>query len=137
MDYGNKRRVRRIARTPVALVLALILFIFAARSVWNMYEKSKIVDKRLEQAKTELAKLEERRDDLSQKLDYLSSERGQEAAMRTKYRGVREGEKVAVIVDEAAQALASAAMLEASSGPTSGEGTGIFKKILRALGLGR
>ena len=116
--------------SPFVLVVAIILFIILARAAWNIHIKAGAGVAKLDQAETELAKLQARQSDLSNQVSYLSSENGVEAELRSKYRGVKEGESVAVIVDDQSNTQA-AAVSNASDTPP----IGWWQRFLRFFGL--
>ena len=119
MKYSNrpKMRIQRIANSPLMLVAALILCFILGKAAWGVYEKSTATQMRLSQVQSELVKLEDRHKVLASKVSLLSTDEGVEAEMRTKYRAVKEGEFVAVIVDtKTLPALA----LSASTTPQKG-----------------
>ena len=84
----------------MVLVLTIILFVILARAAWGMYDKARGSERRLAQAEAELKRLEERQSELSGRINYLSTDQGVEAELRTKYRAVKEGESVAVIISD-------------------------------------
>ncbi len=91
---------------------------------------------KLETANAELAKLEDHQNSLANKIKYLSTDQGIEAELRTKYRAIREGESVAVIVENSQTANAS--QFASSSGDlTSDKMTkkGWFGRLLQFVGL--
>lgn len=103
MKYGKQRKSsfwKRIQSSPVLLVAALVLFIFLGRATWNIYSKAEASADKFARAQTELANLRKRESDLSRKVSYISTQQGIEAEIRTKFHAVKEGESVAVIVDE-------------------------------------
>ncbi len=119
MKYGNrpKMRIQRIAHSPITLVVALILCFILGKAAWGVYEKAAATEVRLSQVQSELVKLEDRHKVLASKVSLLSTEEGVEAEMRTKYRAVKEGEFVAVIVDsKTLPALALSASTTAQKG---------------------
>ena len=130
MRYGKRSIWKRIISSPFTLAAVVVLFIVLARSTWNMYQKAHLSDTRLEQANSELAKLAQRQDELSQKVVYLSTEQGIEAEIRTKYHAVKEGESVAVIVDDQRQTQ-TAAVVQATSTPV----VSWWQRVLRFVGL--
>ncbi len=101
-----------------------------------MREKLTLSKTRLETTAMELTKLEDHQDDLANKIKYLSTEQGIEAELRTKYRAIREGESVAVIVDneQAANVLQFAS---SSADSTSDKVTkkGWFGRLMQFVGL--
>ncbi len=127
MRYGNRTLKRRILSSPLALVAALIVFVLLARATWGVYEKASQSAQRLAEAETELDKLKQHQDDLSRKVSYLSTDQGVEAEIRTKYRAVKEGESVAVIVDTDQTASAMNA--------TSTAKVGWWGRLLQKIGL--
>lgn len=109
MKYGNRPLRERIATSPLVLAAALVLLAILSRAVWNIHAKASFSAQKLSQAQAELAKLDQNRSDLSVKVDRLSTDQGVEAEMRSKFRALRTGESVAVIVDDKQVANASSA----------------------------
>jgi cell division protein FtsB len=100
MKYGNRSPWKRYMSSPLALILSIILLIFVAKASFGINQKSAMSASRLAQAQTEFNKLKSRQDDLSNKVGHLSSDGGLESEIRSKYRAIKEGESVAVIVDD-------------------------------------
>ena len=113
MKYSNRPLYERIAASPVALLAAVVLLFVLARAAWNIHEKAVASGEKLSEENAELAKLEQNQNELSSKVAYLSSDEGVEAEMRTKFKAVKDGEQVAVIVDNQAAGVAEAT----STGP--------------------
>ena len=99
MKYGKQGKWKRVVSSPFFLIVILIVFVFLVKAVWKMRERVMTSSERLNTTNAELAKLEDHRSELSNKIKYLSTEQGIEAELRTKYRAIREGESVAVIVN--------------------------------------
>lgn len=99
-DFQRKKRIKKILYSPVVLLLLAIIFIIMLRGVWSVYKKSQISLENLEREKIELSKLIERQKNLANSIDYLKTEQGIEDEIRTKFRVVKEGEHVAVIIKE-------------------------------------
>jgi cell division protein FtsB len=87
--------------SPISLVAALIILVLLLRAAWNIHDKSRLSETRLDKAEIELAKLQDDHKELSEKSADLATDAGLENEMREKYRAVRPGESVAVIVDNA------------------------------------
>ena len=100
MKYGKSGIWNKIISSPFTMVIILILFIFLFRVILDMREKLQLSNSRLQSSSAELAELQAHQNNLSQKIDYLSTEQGIEAELRTKYRAIREGESIAVILDQ-------------------------------------
>jgi cell division protein FtsB len=131
MRYGNRSPWKRIITSPISCTVLLIVLFFLAKATWNIKEKAELSSLKLTQAQTELAKLKDRQTELSVKVARLSSEEGFEAEIRSKYPAIREGESVAVIIEEDSQ-LANA------SGASTTEDLnkkGWWRKLLAFFGL--
>ena len=132
MKYGN-RRGKRFVSSPLLLIGLLIVFAFLAKAAWNIRHKAVVSAARLSAAEAELNKLTAHKKDLERHVGYLSSEQGIEAELRTKYRAVKDGESVAVIVDDAETAAAlmasSSAVLPQVPKPSW------WQNFLNAIGL--
>jgi cell division protein FtsB len=128
MRNGNRSVIKIILSSPITLVLAGILFIILAKAAWNIYQKADESAAKLSEADAGLAKLEDRQADLSAQVGYLSTPAGVEAELRTKYRAVKDGESVAVIIDDT------------QAGSTTGEQASStlaswWRRLLHAVGL--
>ncbi|MEN9912805.1 MAG: hypothetical protein RLY66_213 [Candidatus Parcubacteria bacterium] len=134
MKYGNRPFWKRMIASPVAMVLGAVLLAVLAKAGWNIYEKAHLSSERLEQAQAELAKLRDRESKLSETVGYLSTERGLENEIRSKYHAVKEGESVAVIVDESASTAQRAAAAEAASVQATST-IGWWGRMLRVFGF--
>ena len=127
MRYGNRSGWKRFVRSPFTIIGAAIILVVLARATWSIHEKAVSTAQRLADAKAELIKLQAHGDDLSREVGYLSTDQGVEAELRTKYRAVKNGESVAVIVDDEN----AAAVAAASSTPA----IGWWQRILQGIGL--
>jgi cell division protein FtsB len=131
MKYGNRSLTKKIISSPLSLVAVLILFVILVKATWSIHQKAAVSSQRLSQAQTELAKLEAHQKDLANQISYLSTDQGVEAELRTKYRAVKAGESVAVIVDKDQQAQ----VIQASS--TAAVSASWWQKVLHFFGLWR
>lgn len=134
MKYGNSNAWKKFISSPFTLVVIIVLFLILTKAVWGIREKNTLSVSRLEEAETELAKLEAHQKDLANQIQYLSTEQGIESELRTKYRAVREGESVAVIVDDNQTANVSSSSLTSTS-PNNQNKENWFKKFLQLFGL--
>jgi len=101
MKYGKKPLWKKIMNSKIVFIVLLVFFVFMARATWKMFDKTYSSKERITQAETLLASLGEREKVLSEKVSYLSTEQGIESEIRTKFRVAKDGEMVAVIVDDA------------------------------------
>ncbi|MEI8249328.1 MAG: hypothetical protein WCG07_02430 [Candidatus Taylorbacteria bacterium] len=117
---------QRIVRSPIVMIVVIVVCIILAKADWNIHEKMRTSALRLEQSQSELTKLQARQAELSGKVAYLSNDQGVESELRTKYLAVRQGESVDVIVD-ADQATTSTSTIPIEEG--------WFTRFLHMFGL--
>jgi len=77
-----------------------IVLLLLLNSVHNVYKKKKAADEALVQMQKETNELEQRENVLEKSIDRMKTTEGIEFEMRKNLNVVREGEKVAIIVDE-------------------------------------
>lgn len=94
----------RFLNSGLALFLVIILFVFMAKAAWNMNASAKVAKERLDKAQNDQRKLEDRKNDIAAKVEYLSTDKGMESEIRSKFRLAEEGESVAVIVSDTSNA---------------------------------
>ncbi len=99
-EFQQKKKIRKILYSPLVLIILALVLVVLIRGVWNVYNKERLSSENLEQEQAELAKLEERERSLASSFDYLKTDQGIESEIRTKFRAVKEGEKVSVIIDD-------------------------------------
>ncbi|MEX0917099.1 MAG: hypothetical protein WDZ90_01070 [Candidatus Paceibacterota bacterium] len=107
-EYYEKRRLKRLLYSKSAVALLLVLILLLGSAVWDAYEKEKITREKRNLSVAEKEKLLERKEALENELERLSTERGVEEEVRSKFDAVREGEKIIVLVnakDQGASAL--------------------------------
>jgi cell division protein FtsB len=109
LEFQKKKQLRKILYSPIVLLLLAILFVLLFRGVWGVYQKERLSSQNLEKERNELAKLVDREKNLAASLDYLKTEQGVENEIRTKFRAVKDGEQVAVIIDSQATRTAQSA----------------------------
>ena len=100
MNRSNRSSSWHLASSPFTIIIILIVIALLVKAVWGIYGKSHLASLKYDEAQAELRKLEAQKEDLSNKVDRLSTASGVEAEIRTKYRAVRNGESVAVIIDD-------------------------------------
>lgn len=98
-DFYEKRKVKQLMYSKVSLVILAIVVILLLNSVWNIFRKE--AETRINRAKLEnsLEELKERESVLREEIERLSTERGIEEEVRSKFEVAREDEEVMVIVD--------------------------------------
>jgi cell division protein FtsB len=100
MQNGNYTSWKKILSSPIAFFLVLVVFVVLARSAWNMYKSAEVSSTKLAHSEAELSRLQSDQEALVAKVAVLSTPAGVENELRSKYRAVKEGESVAVIVKD-------------------------------------
>lgn len=100
LQFYQQQSWRGLLRSPLALILLIILCLFMARVVYDRYSIASEMAAREAQSKAELQALEERQAKLKEKVEYLSNDRGIEAEMRRNFDVARDGEQVVIILDK-------------------------------------
>lgn len=100
LEFQKKKKLRKILYSPAVLIILAIIFVLLLRGSWSIYKKANLSMQNLEKERIELEKLVLREKNLASSLDYLKTDQGIENEIRSKFRAVKEGEQVAVIVDE-------------------------------------
>lgn len=98
-EFQKKKRIRKIIHSPYFLVIFFILFFSVLKGTYGVYMKDKMSFEKLNIEKIENKKLLERKNNLTNSIDYLKTDQGIESEIRSKFRAVKEGESVTVIVD--------------------------------------
>ncbi len=108
MKYRKPGLFSKIMSSRLVLIVLICLFAFLTKVSFTMKDRLESSKNKLNLANSELTKLKNHQADLANKIQYLSTEQGIEAELRTKYRAIRNGESVAVIIDEDKQATSTA-----------------------------
>lgn len=101
LEFRRKNRIKKILYSPLILLIMGIIFILLIKGVYNVYIKDNISYMNLQKEISELEKIKIRQENLVASLDYLNTEDGIESEIRNKFRAVKDGEKVSVILDDA------------------------------------
>lgn len=96
----QKQRIRAVIQSKLLLAVLILLTVFSLRSVYERYQVASEMAEKRQAVAAELSALEERKEALSERVEYLSNERGIEAEIRRQYDVAREGEQVVIIVDD-------------------------------------
>ncbi len=137
---GNRKYWWRLLHNPFIMILGLAILFFVARAAWNVHKSATTVSLKLSQARSEKERLLMEQKNLSSKIDELSTPGGLESELRMKYRAVKAGESVAVIVGSGTPGTSSELGVtgqESGSGTGSGagEGGGFWSRVLGLFGL--
>lgn len=96
------REAQRNSMIVSGIALTLLLVVFGAflKATVGVYQKERLARAQRELIEERVYTLEERRATLSRDLERLETERGVEEEIREKFRVVKEGEQLLILVDE-------------------------------------
>lgn len=98
-DVFEKRRMRRFFFSRVLTIVLFVVCIFLAHAAWAAYQKASFAQEHKDEAQAEQQKLQARADILHDDIAELSTDRGLESALRSRFDVGREGEQLVVLVD--------------------------------------
>lgn len=98
--FGSKTGFTGLLFSKLTLIILLILCVYLAYSVYERFTVERTMSERLDSTQEEYTELEERRDTLLEKVDYLEGDSGIETEIRKHFDVAKEGEQVVIIVDE-------------------------------------
>lgn len=130
MKYSKRMSWKVVQSSPLYLFAVLVIFGLLVKASLSIHKKAQLSDLRLNQAMNELSKLEQHKIELQGRVAYLSTEQGVESEFRTRYRAVKDGESVAVIIDRN-----EAAVTYSLATSTLVNEPGWFRRLLRKLGF--
>ena len=86
--------------SPIITVVLTIGMIWGARVVIGIYMKNREAVALKNQSNQELLQLKEKETQLRGKIEFLSTDRGLEEEVRNRYRAVKPGEQLVIIIDD-------------------------------------
>jgi len=98
-ELQGRRKFRRLAYSKVAIFLLLIVLVLLSRSVFGVYQKSKIANDHRGRSDKELNGLLDRKQKLTANISRLQTDRGLEEEIRKNFSVASSGESVIVVVD--------------------------------------
>lgn len=98
-DFERKRKMESTLYSPAVIVVLCILIALIARSLVSAYQKSTYSQEEARRLAIRLASLQTEAERLESTYKFLDTKEGVEAELRSKYRVVSPGEKVAIIVN--------------------------------------
>jgi cell division protein FtsB len=102
LEFQQKRKVRKILYSRTALIVLCVVAAVFLRATWNVYEKERLSEEYVSQASAQLDKISAKKEAISSSVSALGTDKGIEAEIRRKFRVVKDGEQIAVIVDDTA-----------------------------------
>ncbi len=100
LEFQVKKRVKKILYSRAMFVVLIVLVVFAGRATWGVYQKEKISQVNLERLQGEIAELKQKEDYIKSGIDRLGTARGVEEEIRQKFKVVKGGEAMAILIDD-------------------------------------
>lgn len=95
----EKRRIRRFFFSRALTALLFVVLLLLVHAAWSAYQKASFAREHKDEAHAEQQKLQARADVLHEDIAELSTDRGIESALRSRFDIGREGEQLVVLVD--------------------------------------
>ena len=97
----NKNKIKKVIYSWPVLVLLFLMILLVGKGVWGVYKSEKISRQSRQLSGEEYKRLQDRSDLISLEIEMLETEKGIEAEIRDKFRVVKEGEQLAIIINSA------------------------------------
>jgi cell division protein FtsB len=123
LGFWEKRSYRRFMYSRASLVVILAVVVLLGRAAFVMYGKEREARRNAAAAAEELVAVKEREEYLEKEIARLETERGVEEEIRKKFRVVKEGEQLIVLVDSPSPEPAT----------TTDDGRSFFGKLVDIL----
>ena len=101
------RSLRKWLYSPLMLIVLFVFVIISAVGVVRVYIKEQMSHDYLVRTQNDLKKVQDRQVALGDAVKYLKTSQGIDAELRTKFRVVKDGEQVSIIVDPTADIATS------------------------------
>ena len=95
----SKNKIKRIIYSWPVLIILLILVLLTAKGVWGVYKSREISYNNKTNSEEEYNELQDRSSSMISEIEMLETEKGIETEIRDKFRVVKEGEQLAVIIN--------------------------------------
>lgn len=99
-EFESKKKFRKFLYSRTMIFILLVIFVFLVRATWKVYKQEQVSRANFNKVLNETNRLAARENTLKQDISYLETDDGVDAEIRQKFRAVKPGEQVAVIVRE-------------------------------------
>jgi len=99
-DFQDRRRWKKMVYSKITIIALCIVALLMFRNLWVVYNKNQVALAENEKSASKLVELEQQKKELATKVKWLSTERGQEEAIRQNFSVVKDGEKVILVVED-------------------------------------
>ncbi|MEA2112917.1 MAG: hypothetical protein U9P50_03010 [Patescibacteria group bacterium] len=95
----NRNKVNKIVYSWLVLVVLVVVIVLVGKGVWGVYKSKEISFNNRMYSEEEYERLKGRSDSVTIEIEMLETEKGVETEIRDKFRVVKEGEQLAVIIN--------------------------------------
>ncbi len=99
-EFQVKKRVKKILYSRAMFVVLIVLVTLAGRATWSVYQKEKISQVNLDRLQVEISELRGREEYIKSGIDRLGTSRGIEEEIRQKFKVVKDGEAMVILIDD-------------------------------------
>src|SRR5882724_2387937 len=99
-DVRKKRKAKTRLYNKVRLIVLAIIAIFLLTSTWRVYQKNRESRLNLAAAETQLTTLQDKQEKLTSDYAKIQTAQGKDEEIRKKFSVTKDGEQIAVIVDD-------------------------------------
>ena len=117
MQFGAKKTFTSWLYSWGAVVVLLVICVFLGMSVWERFVIERQMAQRRVAVEGEYKTLNEQKEDLSDRVEYLSGDRGVEEELRRNFDVARPGEQVVIITGEAKAEVATTTLMNEEKTP--------------------
>jgi len=95
----NKNKINKVIYSWPVLILLLLIVSLIGKSVWGVYQSEKISRGNKQYSEEKYQELKNKSDLVISEIEMLETEKGIETEIRDKFRVVKEGEQLAIIIN--------------------------------------
>ena len=95
----SKNKIKRIIYSWPVLILLLLVILLVGKSVWGVYRSEEISSKNKQSSEERYEELTNKSDLVASEIEMLKTDKGVEMEIRDKFRVVKEGEQLAIIIN--------------------------------------
>jgi cell division protein FtsB len=98
-EFERKKKVKKILYSRTSIFILLVITVFLAHATFGVYQKAALTRENVLQIEKEKYDLDSRHQTLEKAVAYLQTDEGIETEIRRKFRAIKPGEQVAVIIN--------------------------------------
>jgi cell division protein FtsB len=99
-EFEKKRRLKKTIYSKFTSIILLAILLFLISGTFHIYQKARQSEQKLEMAENKLDDLQQRHNQLTDQIEEIKSDVGQEEQLRSKFYLAKEGEKAVFIIDQ-------------------------------------